>query len=244
MTQFRDLTLIGLGNNNLAIACDVSAGIGHKQLDEVQIDPAISAAYSLRVPLLELLCFGATPIAVVDTIGNEMESTGKTIINGLKSELQLAGLDIPLNGSTEDNMVTQTTSVGVTVIGQYSKIINNLPLSHARIYQIGKPLVGEEVKANLADIFSYDLVKKIRDNDQVVDMIPVGSKGIAYEVNEMAKTHGLTVDLELLQEDSLHKSAGPATVVLVAIDGDEHNQFEREFPEAKYLLNLDKGVNE
>lgn len=77
-TQFRDLSLLPISaTETLVIACDSSAGIGEKKADVVAVDPAITAAYSLRVPLLELTCFGAQPIAVVDTIGNEMVPTGK-----------------------------------------------------------------------------------------------------------------------------------------------------------------------
>lgn len=222
--QFRDLTVISLNTEtSLVIACDSSAGIGEQPLDAVQIDPAVSAAYSLRVPLMELLCVGADPLTVVDTIGNELVPTGERIIHGLKSELNKAGLNgVSLNGSTEDNMLTKTTSVGVTVIGQISG--NKIPTMVAMmdqlvVYQLGTPYVGEEVKPHLATIFSYDQVQQIRHNPAVVDMLPVGSKGIAYELEQLAATHSLAktrTDIDL-QSPVLTKSAGPATVVLIGV---------------------------
>ncbi|WP_338539449.1 hypothetical protein [Levilactobacillus brevis] len=155
--RFRDLSVVPTSPTTaLVIACDSSAGIGEKPLDAVQIDSAITAAYSLRVPLLELLCFGARPIAVVDTVGNEMVPTGRRVIQGLKRELTKAGFyDIPLNGSTEDNMPTRTTAIGVTVIGQINR--KDIPTTSIDdsliVYQLGTPYVGEAVKAHLATIF-------------------------------------------------------------------------------------------
>ncbi|MDN5951463.1 MAG: hypothetical protein L0H66_04375, partial [Loigolactobacillus coryniformis] len=102
MSQFRDLTLLPLSTTEqLVIACDSSAGIGAKQADMVSVPTEVMSAYCLRVPLLELLCFGAQPLMVIDTVGNEMQPTGKLVIAGLRQELAKADLaELPLNGST------------------------------------------------------------------------------------------------------------------------------------------------
>ena len=42
----------------------------------LKLIPHITAAFCLRVPLMELLCYGAEPIAVIDLIGNEYAPTG------------------------------------------------------------------------------------------------------------------------------------------------------------------------
>ena len=241
--QFRDLSLVPIDPTRvLVIACDSSAGIGEKPLDAVQIDPAITAAYSLRVPLLEQLCFGARPIAVVDTIGNEMAPTGRRVIHGLKSELTKAGFpDLLLNGSTEDNMLTQTTSIGVTVIGQIDQ--KDIPATAINgsliVYQLGTPYVGEAVRAHLATIFSYDLVRTIRTNSAVVDMLPVGSKGIANELTQMAATHAAKISAVVdLADAEFTQSAGPATVLLVAVMADKCESFERQFTDLTEIAQL------
>ena len=70
--QFRDLSLVPIDPTRvLVIACDSSAGIGEKPLDAVQIDPAITAAYSLRVPLLEQLCFGADQLPLLTRLATK-----------------------------------------------------------------------------------------------------------------------------------------------------------------------------
>lgn len=241
--RFRDLSVVPTSPTTaLVIACDSSAGIGEKPLDAVQIDSAITAAYSLRVPLLELLCFGARPIAVVDTVGNEMVPTGRRVIQGLKRELTKAGFyDIPLNGSTEDNMPTRTTAIGVTVIGQINR--KDIPTTSIDdsliVYQLGTPYVGEAVKAHLATIFSYDQVRTIRATPAVVDMLPVGSKGIANELAQMAATHTAKISAVVdLADSEFTQSAGPATVLLVAVVADKRQLFETQFPELTEIAQL------
>ncbi|HBF74128.1 MAG TPA: hypothetical protein DDW71_02565 [Lactobacillus sp.] len=241
-TQFRDLTLTPItAEETLVIACDSSAGIGEKKADVVAIDPAITAAYSLRVPLLELMCFGAHPITVIDTVGNEMVPTGERIISGVKAELARAQLsDIPLNGSTEDNMATLTTSIGITVIGRIQTA--NIPKPATvdlTVFKLGTPYVGNEVVAHLNQIFSYDKVRQIRGNTDVVDMLPVGSKGVTYELDQMAQTNHLETHY-LVDHDlpELNTSAGPATVVLVGVKKTRAKAVSQAFPELVAVAEL------
>ena len=89
--EYRDLSILPISKGkSLVIACDSSAGIGKKEHDAVEIDPAITAAFCLRVPLMELLCYGAEPIAVIDLIGNEYAPTGERMLKGIREELARA----------------------------------------------------------------------------------------------------------------------------------------------------------
>ncbi|WP_288530558.1 hypothetical protein [uncultured Secundilactobacillus sp.] len=240
MGQYRDLTLLKITpEKTLVIACDSSAGIGEKPLDSVKTSAEIVAAFSLRVPLLELLCYGATPLAVVDTLGNEMQPTGEAVIRGLKRELIRAGYDdLPINGSTEDNMVTQTTSVGVTVVAE--SVGQNMPnqIDEAAVYQIGVPYVGEDLQAHLDEVVSYETVRQIKQCPGVVDLIPVGSQGIAHEVAELARTNRLGYDSKQMDQPAYHQSAGPSTVVLALVSTRAIRHFEALFPTATPVIHL------
>lgn len=217
--QFRDLSIVELySKEKLVIACDSSAGIGQKEYDQIIIEPEVSASFCLRVPLMELFCFGAVPICVTDLIGNEYNPTGKRMLKGIKNELKKAGLDdLPLNGSTEDNMTTKMSSIGVTVIGSILREnifphINN----NAVLLQLGEPFVGREVEQKEDLIFSYHLVKSLKKEVGILDMVPVGSKGIRHEAETMAKLNKMTIHFN--QYKDLEKSAGPATVILIAVE--------------------------
>ncbi|MFC6169964.1 hypothetical protein [Loigolactobacillus jiayinensis] len=241
-SQFRDLTLLPLSaTEQLVIACDSSAGIGAKQADMVSVPTEVMSAYCLRVPLLELLCFGAQPLLVVDTVGNEMQPTGERVIAGLRQELAKAALaDLPLNGSTEDNMTTVTTSVGVTVIGKRG-IKPRTQYSELMVYRLGTPYVGQQVVAHLDTIFAYNEVRQLVQQVGVVDLLPVGSKGIRYELEQMATTQRLTPQLLVADQPILEQSAGPATVLLIAVQPEAQAQLKHDFPKIQLLAKLKSG---
>lgn len=218
IAKFRDLTILPISpEKNLVVACDSSAAIGEKKQDQVKISAEVMAAFCLRVPLMELLCFGAKPLCVVDLIGNEYEPTGKKMLQGIREELKKADFaHLPVNGSTEENMITASSSIGITLIGEIAsaQALPNIS-ADASLLLLGTPYVGKEVAENLQKIFSYDTVKEIRREAGVLDMLPVGSKGIRYEAEMMCQSSGCHVQFDTTAD--LEKSAGPATAVLIAV---------------------------
>ncbi|MBO0457316.1 hypothetical protein JZO77_11295 [Enterococcus hulanensis] len=235
-TEYRDLSILPISNDKrLVIACDSSAGIGEKEQDVVPIDPAVTAAFCLRVPLMELFCYGAEPIAVIDLVGNEYLPTGKRMLEGIKTELAKADLShLPLNGSTEENMLTKTTSLGITVIAETSAEKENFEMKEAcSLLQLGQPYVGETVVRNQHKIFSYSIVKTLKMESGVLDMLPVGSKGIRYEVQVMAE--GSEYQVEFLEEKEIDCSAGPASVILLAVKKAQEEDILTRYPELKKI---------
>lgn len=116
----RDLTVLPLGVDLLlVVACDSVGGIGSKPADSHYVAAADTAHFAARVPLLELLAAGARPALVVDTLCVESEPTGAAMAAAVRELAVAVGLDDPaaVTGSTEDNVITQATGVGVTVIG-------------------------------------------------------------------------------------------------------------------------------
>lgn len=234
--KYRDLSILPVSHEKwLVIACDSSAGIGEKAEDAVRIDPAVTAAFCLRVPLMELICYGASPIAVIDLIGNEKEPTGDQMLKGIKAELTRAELStISLNGSTEENMPTKTSSVGITVIAEITAGKENFVMQEASsLLQLGEPYVGEMVVKNQHTIFSYPLVKSLRQEVGVLDMLPVGSKGIRYEAQLM--TENSDYQAEFLTEEDLDCSAGPATVILLAVRPEEEADILARYTDLKKI---------
>lgn len=231
--QFRDLTILELSPEvNLAIACDSSASIGEKEHDIVKVDPGVTAACCLRVPLFELICVGSKPISIVDVIGNELEPTGKKMIAGIKREMRKAGLeDIPLNGSTEENMTTSMSSLGITVTGQFVEgFIKPEIRADDYLFQLGEPLVGPEVVANLDSLCSYSELYQLKSETGVVDLLPVGSKGMKYEGQLMASENELSIVFHRPDERQLQQSAGPSTVVLVAVSAKLKSEVVKKHP--------------
>ena len=221
METKRDISLINIGENrSLVIACDVSGGIGPKSADKIKVSGELIGHFTTRVALMEVLAVGAQPISIVDTLSVEYHPTGRNIIKGIEKAMEEIDLDREmLNGSTEDNIETHETGVGITVIGiiENEKIQINCTQKGDILASIGLPLVGEEVLARKdmsADIFD---LKRVKEKKYINEIMVVGSKGIRHEAELMAEMSKLKLKYNQGLNLDLEKSAGPATVILVSL---------------------------
>ncbi|MEY7998888.1 AIR synthase related protein [Clostridium sp. Mt-5] len=221
--KIRDLSLITLDEKRtMIIACDSCGGIGGKKGDVLNVPPFYVGKLTARVVLLEVICSGAEVITITNTICNEMNNTGLEIIKGIKEELREADIrDVVLTGSTEENFETSSTALGVTAVGiavTESLKVNSIK-GEAVIISVGIPKVGDEI--NLEgdeEIVNYETVYKLLHNDFVYEIVPVGSKGIAYEAGQLAVNNNLKLYMENKCSIDIEKSGGPETSVIAAVD--------------------------
>lgn len=221
--KFRDITLLSMDEKHMiTVACDSCGGIGSKEHDVIKVDPYVTGYYTACVVLAETIALGAEPITVINTLCVEMHDTGKRIIDGIHDALDQIGLgkESLLTGSTEENIPVTVTGMGLTVIGKVRSDIWQYPKAKSGniAVAVGLPKVGNEVVGDHGEIITLDILMKLKSLFFVEDILPVGSKGIQYEALEMAKTG----ELELIPSDDvavdIHKSAGPATCAIVAMD--------------------------
>ena len=227
----RDLTKINLTNEYaLIIAVDSDGGIGPLKGDTFKCDPYQLGRFAMRVPLLELLSCGARPIAAFDMLTIPMDQVGKEIVRGVRDELLQANLgdDFPLSGSTEDNVPTNTTGIGTTVIGLVHKDDFNVGKSQKDdlIVCIGIPKSAPEdtVLLDDGDIINQKDIYTILKVSGVSEVLPIGSKGAANEANQLAQTVGLKFELFDKQSINIDKSGGPSTCVIVSCNPDSVTQ--------------------
>ena len=219
--KHRDLTLTPLPAGTLVVACDSCGAVGSKPDDVLQIPAYYTGRFTARVALMEVLAFGAAPVAVVDTISCEMSPTGQEILRGIRDELTVAGIGSDLlTGSTEENFPTKMTALGVTVVGWTSTGPDFCP-SHAGdlVYCIGTPQVGGAVtlEGNEA-IASYGDLTALRALDGLRELVPTGSHGIRWEVENLAAYNGLRFLAEPGLPLDLDQSTGPATCLAAVVD--------------------------
>ena len=223
----RDVTIFEVGNDSvMVVGCDAAGGIGPKPLDKVKVSGYTLGRFTARVALMEVLAVGAMPISLINTLSVEPEPTGFEILEGIKSEVQLArlGHDLVITGSMEKNVPVNQTGIGVTIIGLASK--KQLKIGGSKpgdlVVAVGIPSVKKEVlpaekQRKIADL--EDLLK-LMSCDFVHEVIPVGSEGILHEANVLARDSRLRVKLLEESEIETRKSAGPATTVVVTISRD------------------------
>ena len=219
--QYRDLSVIEFPQSLIITACDSSAGVGEKTADALKVPTKYIAMFATRVCLFELLSVGADIIGIANAVCGEMHPTGEAMIQGIQEELNLAGIvDVPINGSTEENFETSMTGFGIFVMGSAHALRITPSSPEDFVVCIGKPKVGAGLNfAGDDDIASYQDIETLLGFDTVNEIIPCGSKGILYEAENLASIYNLhfyrkATDLDLIG------SSGPATTVLASVKPD------------------------
>lgn len=220
LNSSRDISLLQLNKNEvLVIACDSAGGLGQKDQDQVKVSNRILGKYTVQVPLMEVISLGAEVITVVDNLSVEYEPTGREIIAGINENLTLIGNSELLNGSTEENIKTVQTALGVTVIGKTTveklKRYTSSPKNNV-VAAVGLPLVGGELLKNKSKAVNFRNFLELKNLNYIDQFLPVGSKGILYEAKILAEENNC--DFQLLASAlDLDKSAGPASVLLLSL---------------------------
>jgi AIR synthase related protein, N-terminal domain len=219
----RDLLYVRLtGTDLLVIAADSNGGLGPKSSDTVAVSGWDLGRFAARVPLLEVIAIGATPTVLVDTLSVERDPTGAAILEGVRAEAAAAGLPLDaVTGSTEDNVPTVATGVGVTVIARAR--LDDLRVGRARhgdvVVLVGRP------KSAPADVFGPDdpevltvgAVRAVLDVPGVHEVLPIGSSGVAAEVDALARSAGARAEHAPDWPVARDQSGGPSTAALVAV---------------------------
>jgi hypothetical protein len=204
-------------------ACDSDGGIGPKELDTVYSSGYELGRLGARVPIMEILASGAVPILTVDLLSVEMEPTGKEIILGVKEESIDAGMSskIILTGSTEDNVKTVQTGMGVVIIGLVQKkdFRPGNSMKGDIVVCIGVPKSAPEFKVTYSDpeIADPKTILALGQLSFIHDILPVGSKGIKHEFSELAGSACLTSHYYNDIKVDVTKSGGPSTCCLISL---------------------------
>lgn len=220
----RDLLYLPTGGADvLVISCDSDGGIGPKPNDCVSVSGYELGRTATRVPLIELMAVGAVPMIVTDTLSVEMDPTGQTIIKGVLDELAEVGLDAScLTGSTEDNVPTTATGIGVTVIGRGRPDQLRVGRSQAgdHLALVGRPksAPAHRFSHDDAEIITPAVVNDVLAISHVIEVLPVGSRGPAAEAADLAAGVGCTPAIGKWPV-SPTDSGGPSTAMVVTFRG-------------------------
>ncbi|WP_102272725.1 ATP-binding protein [Cytobacillus massiliigabonensis] len=212
----RDVLFIPFNNEeSVVIASDNSGAIGLKAADAVKVPYDMVSYYSFRVAVMECMAAGAEPFAV--TLQNFCgEEAWQALIVGVRkglAELERDGISI--TGSTESNFSLNQSAIGITVLGKTREnMCEPMYSEQTRLAVIGVPLVGNELVEREEEAAPLSLFKQICALPDVIAM-PVGSKGILFELNglfsnKVFAAHEIDTNLDLL------KSSGPSTCFIVA----------------------------
>ena len=246
MFNYRDLTIVPKDNDtSIVIACDTVASYGMKSNDTFYCTNILLAACCMRVTLMECLSLNATPTLSINLFGVEMNPTGMELLEGIKQELSKAGYpNLLMNGSTEENIVTSSTSVGITLLSEVknSELLFKKAVKGDYIVHIGQPYLGQEVVDNFNKMVSYRDIERLKSfGKDIKEICPVGSKGALYEAKEIAEHNQLMFKLNSdISSDNeiLFKSAGPASTILVVASEHILEKIKNDFENSLILGSL------
>lgn len=205
--------------NGFIVTTDNSGGIGEKPDDIVAVPDSVTAYFAARVALLEQWASHAEPITIVIHNFSGSASWDKYVA-GVTDLFQEAGLAVPpISGSTETNMELMQSAMAVTMIGEKKE---RVLAGEVVWFTYGVPLVGNEVLERKEEVASLQLLREALVDGVVQQIWPVGSSGILHEVRQMTGDGTAQVATVL----DVTKSAGPATVVLVAIPVEKMTEAE------------------
>jgi hypothetical protein len=238
----RDVIYIPINEEEtFIIASDNSGGIGNKPEDVVKVDYETLAYYGFRVAVMECLSSGGTPLSVVlhNFCGDE---AWFSLVEGVQKGLNELSMEhIQITGSSESNIELRQSALGVTVIGKgKNSSQSNLSLSDdCNLAVIGLPLVGEEVISDEANIVPLGLLKWTCEQEEVIAVLPVGSKGIQYELNQLF-SEPIDERVDVTGLPNLRKSSGPSTCFLVAYRPEGEEKLRMEAGRLFYPLSLEE----
>lgn len=223
--RHRDLTILDQPDGtSWVIACDSVGAIGPKPADAYPADARTVAHFATRVPLVEVLAVGASPQVIVDTLCVELDPTGMEMIEEVR--MLAAGLGLGperVTGSTEDNVPTAATGIGVTVIARIAteRLRSGQARAGDRVLCLGRPTSAPADRIEIGDprMISLATLAAVRDAEGVADVLPVGSKGVGHEAAELARSNSLIWEPADDNFDMGH-SGGPASCVLVVVQPD------------------------
>ncbi|MCA1062884.1 ATP-binding protein (plasmid) [Cytobacillus spongiae] len=221
MIQHRDVIPLSISDEEeLILASDCSGGIGMKEADGVTADPETVGYYCFRVAVMECLSVGAQ-LQAVQLLNFTSEDAWEEYTRGVKKGLMELGLDgIPITGSSESNMILHQSAIGITCIGKRKKLRHSFPTAADLAYAlIGTPLVGDEVIMQHTSVAPLSLFMRCVHHSSVIDILPVGSKGVFRELS-------LLIEKPVRREDitsslNLDKSGGPATSFIISYNKED-----------------------
>lgn len=224
----RDVLFIPFNQEEeLVIASDNSGAIGTKIDDEVNVPYDTVAYFSFRVAVMECISAGGNPLAV--TLQNFCgETAWGRLMSGIEKGIEELGLtEMQITGSTESNFSLKQSAIGVTVLGRkkISRQTERLDFSPVlKMAVIGSPLVGNEVIEKGTEVVPLSMFKVINKLDHV-STLPVGSKGILFELNQLFTNRTFT-ESDIRANIDFMKSSGPSTCFICVFPVDKQKEVQ------------------
>lgn len=195
-------------NQEFIVTIDNAVGIGQKEYDHIQVPYDILSYFTLRTAYIDNITSYGKPNCIILANGCGDESH-KSLMKGIDRFKTETNINIPVISSSESNFKILQSSLSVTVIGEKKLPNKKAEFRDSKYAVIGKPLVGNEVIEDIHSVVNIDLIAKLLKLPSVLNVIPIGSKGIQATFNKNFGNKKINCFLDV------YKSAGPSTAVII-----------------------------
>jgi hypothetical protein len=209
------ITIRSSALDEIIIGTDNSGGIGTKEEDFVVAEDDLTAYFSARVALMEVMSAKGIPFSVL--LHNfSGDDRWEPYCKGIERALTEAGaVDIPVSGSSESNFPLRQSALGVTVLGKREISDADEPTLPQMGYAvIGQPLVGNLLLERMEKAAPLSLFSQCCQSPLIEDIIPVGSKGILEELKVISKNKEL-IGKHVSCSLDINISGGPSTCFII-----------------------------
>ena len=227
----RDLLIVD-EPGSIVLACDSVGGIGPKEHDSFPAEAWTTAHFATRVPLLEVICAGGQPLAVINALCIAGDETGQEMIEAVRALAAEAGVPAhAVSGSTEDNVPTTATGIGVTVLGRLTGATERRSRPGDVVLCAGLPRSAPEhtLYPGHPEVVPIPEVQAAVATGIAHDALPVGSKGLVWEVQQLAATSNLEVHWAPERPVDVHASGGPSSCVLLSCSAADADRLRASF---------------
>lgn len=232
----RDLLCLPINDEDrLLVTTDCSGSCGPLKYDTIQVPYEVLGYYAARVAVMELLSAGGSPIAY--TVSNLTVNGYEAIHKGIQDLIRSVGLDsLPHISSSETNFEMVQSGVGISFIGkatrQSLKIQATNSSNETKFLVMGQPLVGDQVISRANEMIDMETFLKLLKDKRVIDILPVGSKGIEFEMAYF--------NVSLCQDQGIDvkASSGPSTCVIVSCMSDVLDALRSDYKNIANILEV------
>ncbi|MGJ5196566.1 MULTISPECIES: hypothetical protein [unclassified Bradyrhizobium] len=210
----RDVACIDAGSECVLLqSVDVAAGIGDRFHDSL-IAPARDVAYFVaRAAAVEIVSLGIVIRSFAIGVSRPLAEMAE-VFDGVKLLTAELGAESAIVASGENYFSAVNSSITISAIGygRASQLINRRIKPGDFAYLLGEGYPGKALRVGAPDVLPIGQLTKHLSRRSLRQVVPVGSRGVQYDLNEIVDCFGVTLGDP---DDLWRRPGGPGLQFLV-----------------------------
>lgn len=222
--KYRDVAFYRTDSIIHLSSLDFAAGIGPSRLDQIKANLSDLGYFVARTALSELWTLNAHISSVA--IGTSLKYNDKDkIIIGLNYLFKQLRISPKVIFSHENYLNTEVSSIAVLCTGytDLNKLICFKIRKGDLIYSFGLGYIRQDIKKEDLDIPDLSYLKRSLNNNNIRQIIPIGSRGIMHEIMTIKNTYSLNI--QLINKIDVGKGGPGLQFLIISSKALHYNEF-------------------